>query len=351
MMKNIFDYSLASLEKEMIALNQKSFRAKQLYSWLYKKGIYDFSLMSDINKDFVQVLKDNYSLDLAKPEVFQESKDGTIKCLFTLKDNEKVEAVLMHYIYGYSVCVSSQVGCNMSCGFCASGLLKKKRNLSTYEMMSQVLFFDNYLKEKKGSRVSHIVIMGTGEPFDNYDNVLEFVRTVNCPFGLDIGARHITISTCGVVPKIRQFADEKLQVNLAISLHASNNTLRNILMPINKTYPLEELIPAIMEYEKKSNRQVTFEYIMIKKVNDSLVDCKALRDLIYPTHGYVNLIPYNPVIENGYQRSDDKIVNRFHNYLLDNGVKSTIRKEFGSDIDAACGQLRAKYEKITDQKK
>ncbi len=343
-MKNIFDYSYSSLEKEMIALNQKSFRAKQIYSWIYKKGVYNFDLMSDINKSFIETLKENYSTSLIDVEVMQESKDGTVKCLFKLEDGEKVEGVLMHYVYGYSVCVSSQVGCNMSCAFCASGLLKKKRNLKTSEMIAQVLYFDSYLK-KKGKSVTHVVIMGTGEPFDNYDNVLEFVKTLNCPYGLDIGARHITISTCGIVPKILQFADEKLQVNLAISLHASTNELRNILMPINKTYPLEELIPAVMEYEKKSNRQVTFEYILIKKINDSMVDCKNLRDLIYPTHGYVNLIPYNPVIENGYERSDNKIVNRFHNYLLDNGIKSTIRKEFGSDIDAACGQLRAKHEK------
>lgn len=343
-MKNIFDYSYSSLEKEMIALNQKSFRAKQIYSWIYKKGVYNFDLMSDINKSFIETLKENYSTSLIDVEVMQESKDGTVKCLFKLEDGEKVEGVLMHYVYGYSVCVSSQVGCNMSCAFCASGLLKKKRNLKTSEMIAQVLYFDSYLK-KKGKSVTHVVIMGTGEPFDNYDNVLEFVKALNCPYGLDIGARHITISTCGIVPKILQFADEKLQVNLAISLHASTNELRNILMPINKTYPLEELIPAVMEYEKKSNRQVTFEYILIKKINDSMVDCKNLRDLIYPTHGYVNLIPYNPVIENGYERSDNKIVNRFHNYLLDNGIKSTIRKEFGSDIDAACGQLRAKHEK------
>ena len=343
-MKSIFDYSYSSLEKEMVSLNQKSFRAKQIYSWLYKKGVYNFDLMSDINKSFIETLKENYSTSLIDVEVIQESKDGTVKCLFKLEDGEKVEGVLMHYVYGYSVCVSSQVGCNMSCAFCASGLLKKKRNLKTSEMIAQVLYFDSYLK-KKGKSVTHVVIMGTGEPFDNYDNVLEFVKTLNCPYGLDIGARHITISTCGIVPKILQFADEKLQVNLAISLHASTNELRNILMPINKTYPLEELIPAVMEYEKKSNRQVTFEYILIKKINDSMVDCKNLRDLIYPTHGYVNLIPYNPVIENGYERSDNKIVNRFHNYLLDNGIKSTIRKEFGSDIDAACGQLRAKHEK------
>ena len=249
----------------------------------------------------------------------------------------------MHYVYGYSVCISSQVGCNMSCAFCASGLLKKRRNLTSGEMIRQVLFFDEMLK-KENKRVSHVVIMGTGEPFDNYDNVLEFVKTINCPYGLEIGARHITISTCGVIPGIQRFKEENLQVNLAISLHAATDELRDKLMPINRIYPLSSLIPAIIQYEKKANRKVTFEYIMIKDVNDSFTDLKNLINLIYPTGGYVNLIPYNPVVENGFKRSDNKTVNRFHNYLLQHGVKSTIRKEFGSDIDAACGQLRAKHD-------
>lgn len=342
-MKDLYSYSFSSLKEEMLSIGEKEYRAKQLYSWIYKKGVKDFSLFSDISKNFISYLQDNYYLSSLKAEVVQKSSDGTIKCLFSLEDNQKVEAVLMHYVYGYSVCISSQVGCNMSCAFCASGLLKKRRNLTSGEMIRQVLFFDEMLK-KENKRVSHVVIMGTGEPFDNYDNVLEFVKTINCPYGLDIGARHITISTCGVIPGIQRFKEENLQVNLAISLHAATDELRDKLMPINRIYPLSSLIPAIIQYEKKSNRKVTFEYIMIKDVNDSFTDLKNLINLIYPTGGYVNLIPYNPVIENGFKRSDDKTVNRFHNYLLQHGVKSTIRKEFGSDIDAACGQLRAKHD-------
>ncbi len=342
-MKDLYSYSFSSLKEEMLSIGEKEYRAKQLYSWIYKKGVKDFSLFSDISKNFISYLQDNYYLSSLKAEVVQKSSDGTIKCLFSLEDNQKIEAVLMHYVYGYSVCISSQVGCNMSCAFCASGLLKKRRNLTSGEMIRQVLFFDEMLK-KENKRVSHVVIMGTGEPFDNYDNVLEFVKTINCPYGLEIGARHITISTCGVIPGIQRFKEENLQVNLAISLHAATDELRDKLMPINRIYPLSSLIPAIIQYEKKANRKVTFEYIMIKNVNDSFTDLKNLIKLIYPTGGYVNLIPYNPVIENGFKRSDDKTVNRFHNYLLQHGVKSTIRKEFGSDIDAACGQLRAKHD-------
>ncbi|MCI7220908.1 MAG: 23S rRNA (adenine(2503)-C(2))-methyltransferase RlmN, partial [Bacilli bacterium] len=287
-MKDLYSYSFSSLKEEMLSIGEKEYRAKQLYSWIYKKGVKDFSLFSDISKNFIAYLQDNYYLSSLKAEVVQKSSDGTIKCLFSLEDNQKVEAVLMHYVYGYSVCISSQVGCNMSCAFCASGLLKKRRNLTSGEMIRQVLFFDEMLK-KENKRVSHVVIMGTGEPFDNYDNVLEFVKTINCPYGLDIGARHITISTCGVIPGIQRFKEENLQVNLAISLHAATDELRDKLMPINRIYPLSSLIPAIIQYEKKANRKVTFEYIMIKDVNDSFTDLKNLINLIYPTGGYVNL--------------------------------------------------------------
>lgn len=324
-------------------MGQSSYRGKQIFTWLYRKGAKSFDQMSDVSKDFREVLKENFSFSLPTVDIKQESEDGTIKCLMKLSDGEKVETVLMHYDYGYSVCVSSQVGCNMSCAFCASGLLKKKRNLTPDEMLGQVLYFDNLLREK-GEHVTHTVIMGTGEPFDNYDNVMTFIRILNDPFALDIGARHISVSTCGVVPSILKFGKEGLQVNLAISLHASYNELRNKLMPINIAYPLEQLIPAIVQYGKDSNgRRVTFEYIMIKGVNDSLDDAKRLYKLIMPTFGYVNLIPYNPVMENGFERSDNKDVKAFHKYLLSKKVKSTIRKEFGADIDAACGQLRAKH--------
>jgi 23S rRNA (adenine2503-C2)-methyltransferase len=345
-MKSIYSFSLEELTAEMLRLGQSKFRSKQIFAWLYKKNASNFDEMSDISKDFREVLKANYDFNLPSPTITQESRDGTVKCLFKLDDGEEVESVLMHYIYGYSVCVTSEVGCNMGCAFCASGLLKKKRVLLPHEMLGQVIAFDKYLKKKDPALgVTHVVVMGTGEPFDNYDNVLSFVRIVNSPFGLDIGARHITISTCGIAPKIVKFGKEGLQVNLAISLHAPNDELRDKLMPINKAYPLEVLIPAIIQYQKDSGRRVTFEYILIKGVNDSIDEARELFNLIAPTFGYVNLIPYNPVMENGFERSPDENIELFHDFLLQKGVKSTIRKEFGSDIDAACGQLRAKYAK------
>ncbi|MDD7081421.1 MAG: 23S rRNA (adenine(2503)-C(2))-methyltransferase RlmN [bacterium] len=344
-MNSIYSYSLEELTKIMLAMGQSAYRGKQIFSWLYKKRVKSFDEMNDISLSFREELKKNFDFFLPTIDVMEKSKDGTIKCLFKLRDGERVEGVLMHYVYGYSVCVSSQVGCNMSCAFCASGLLKKKRNLTPDEMLGQVLAFDEILR-KDGNHVTHCVVMGTGEPFDNYDNVLSFIRILNSPFALDIGARHITVSTCGVVPSILRFGKEGLQVNLAISLHAPTNELRDKLMPINKAYPLEKLIPAIIQYGNDSNgRRVTFEYILIKGVNDSIEDAKKLERLIRPTFGFVNLIPYNPVVENGYERADDESVTLFHNYLLSKKVKSTIRKEFGSDIDAACGQLRAKYER------
>lgn len=344
-MNSIYSYSLEELTKIMLVMGQSAYRSKQIFSWLYKKRVKSFDEMNDISLSFREELKKNFDFFLPTIDVMEKSKDGTIKCLFKLRDGERVEGVLMHYVYGYSVCVSSQVGCNMSCAFCASGLLKKKRNLTPDEMLGQVLAFDEILR-KDGNHVTHCVVMGTGEPFDNYDNVLSFIRILNSPFALDIGARHITVSTCGVVPSILRFGKEGLQVNLAISLHAPTNELRDKLMPINKAYPLEKLIPAIIQYGNDSNgRRVTFEYILIKGVNDSIEDAKKLERLIRPTFGFVNLIPYNPVVENGYERADDESVTLFHNYLLSKKVKSTIRKEFGSDIDAACGQLRAKYER------
>lgn len=346
-MTSIYQYSLEELTDLMLNMNQSKFRAKQIYSWLYQKRVTSFDAMSDISKDFRNKLKETFNFDLPTISVLEESKDGTVKALMRLEDGEEVEAVLMHYIYGYSVCVSSEVGCNMACQFCASGLLKVKRKLKSHEMLGQVLCFDRYLKQKDPSlSVTHVVVMGTGEPFDNYDNVLSFIRTINSQAGLAIGARHITVSTCGIVPGILKFGKEGLQVNLAISLHAPNDALRDKLMPINKAYPLEKLIPAVIQYGKDSNnRRVTFEYILIKDVNDSIQCARELYNLIAPTFGYVNLIPYNPVRENGLQRSSDSQIELFHNFLLQKHVKSTIRKEFGSDISAACGQLRAKYAK------
>ncbi|HBD06207.1 MAG TPA: 23S rRNA (adenine(2503)-C(2))-methyltransferase RlmN [Firmicutes bacterium] len=343
--KNIYGISLEELEQEMLALGQKAYRAKQLFSWLYVKNAKSFDEMSDISIKFREVLKERYTMDL--PEVFikRVSNDGTIKLLLKMFDGEKIETVLMPYNYGNATCISTQVGCNMNCFFCASGLLKKKRDLTTEEMVGQVLVLNKMLSEMiDGKPVTHIVVMGTGEPFDNYDNVMRFVRIVNSQFGLAIGARHITVSTSGVIPGILRYGKEGLQINLAISLHAPNNELRNKLMPINRKYPLEQLMEAVIQYGKDSNdRRVTYEYIMIEDFNDSMECCDQLIELIKPTYGYVNLIPYNNVVENRYKRSSNNRIHRFHDKLMKSGIKTTIRKEFGADIEAACGQLRAKY--------
>lgn len=343
---NMYGLTLEQLSAQMTALGQKTYRGKQLYSWLYKKDVKTFDEMSDVAKDFRKVLNEKYSLAL--PTVFtrQNSEDGTIKLLLQLADGQKIETVLMHYVYGDAICITSEIGCNMGCQFCASGLLKKVRGLSAGEMMGQLIVVNRLLKADNDSRrVTHIVVMGTGEPFDNYDAVMDFVRTANCQFGLGIGARHITVSTSGVVPGILRYGKEGIQINLAVSLHAPNNDVRNILMPINKVYPLEVLIPAVMQYYKDSGREVTFEYIMIQDINDTNDCLEQLIRLVRPTHGFVNLIPYNEVMENDFRRSSNNRIHIFQDALLGAGIKSTIRKEFGTDIDAACGQLRARYDK------
>ena len=343
-MTNLFSYSLPKLEDLMLFIGQKKYRATQIFKWIYKKRVTNFDEMSDVSLSFREFLKDNYTLD--KPKIFkkQVSSDGTIKLLLELKDGNKIETVLMRYNYGNVACVSSEVGCNMGCCFCASGLLKKKRELTVDELVGQVLVLDDLLKSEN-KRVTHVVVMGTGEPFDNYDNVLDFIRILNHPHGLAIGARHITVSTCGIVDKIKKYAHEGLQINLAISLHAPNDQLRNKIMPINFKYNLTELMEAVKYYEKVANRRVTFEYILLKGVNDSKENALELVNLIKGTLAYVNLIPFNPVEELKYKRSDSKTVHQFLDILMKNNVTATIRKEFGTDIDAACGQLRAKNEK------
>lgn len=342
-MVNIYGLTLEQLTEEMLALNQKSYRAKQLFSWLYVKKANSFDEMSDVSKSFRDVLKERYYIK--KPSIFLKrvSEDGTTKLLLLLEDGEKVETVLMPYNYGNAICISSQVGCSMGCAFCASGLLKKTRNLTSAEMVGQILAMNDMLQEEGRNPISHIVVMGTGEPFDNYDNTIAFIRIANSQFGLAIGARHITVSTCGLVPGILKYGKEGLQVNLAISLHAPNDELRQRIMPIAKAYPLEELIEALVQYGEDSGRRVTYEYIMISDFNDSLEQADELIKLIRPTFGYVNLIPYNDVVENEFKRSSNNRIHRFHDRLLQAGIKATIRKEFGSDIEAACGQLRAKY--------
>jgi len=342
-MRFIYDLTYDELNVWVLAQGQKSYRTKQIYQWLYQKRATAFEQMSDLSKDMIALLNQHFHLNPLQLVKRQQSSDGTVKCLFKLTDGSLVETVLMIYDYGNSVCVTSQVGCNMGCTFCASGLIKKSRDLSSGEIVAQVTAIQREL-DQKGERVSHIVIMGAGEPFDNYHNVMRFLRTVNHNHGLAIGARHLTVSTCGIVPRINDFANERTQFNLAISLHAPNDELRSRLMPINRAYPLSELMGALKNYSEQNNRRITFEYILLKGVNDQDEHVKQLADLVRGMNAYVNLIPYNVVDEHGYKQVDFASALRFYDKLTKSGVKCTLRQEHGADIDAACGQLRAKHE-------
>lgn len=337
-MKTIYDYSLEGLTEYFKTINQKPFRAKQVFSWLYQKQVQNFSDMSDLAKDLREHLEETFVIDVVTMKEKQVSKDGTIKYLFALADDSLIETVLMQHEYGKSLCVTSQVGCNMQCRFCASGLLKRQRNLSAGEIVGQIMKVQQDLQE----RISHVVVMGTGEPFDNYDQVMEFVRIINHPHGLAIGARHITISTCGLIPKILKYSKEGLQTNLAISLHAPNDMIRDELMPINKVYPMDDLREALKQYIEATNRRITFEYILLDGINDSLVCARQLSHYVKGLNAYVNLIPYNSVDEHGYQPSSKETIEAFKNELLRLKINVTVRKEHGRDIDGACGQLRAK---------
>jgi 23S rRNA (adenine2503-C2)-methyltransferase len=341
-MKSLYDFNYEEMSELALEHGWKKFRGHQIFQWLYRKRVTSIDDMSDLSKDTREVLKENYQLKPLELRDKQVSSDGTCKYLFALEDGSLIESVLMQFDYGKSICVTSQVGCNMACAFCASGLTKKKRNLTSGEMVAQVLYVQQDL-DKTQDRLSHIVVMGTGEPFDNYENVMNFLSTVNHDRGLGIGARHITISTCGVVPKIYEFSKEHTQYNLAVSLHAPNNELRNELMPINKAYPLEELMKAIHQYASENNRRLTFEYILLKGVNDQKVHVDQLAKLMKGLNAYVNLIPYNAVDENGFKGVKYEEAMVFYDALMKKGVRCTIRKEHGADIDAACGQLRVKH--------
>ena len=338
-MNNIYNYSLEDLEKYFINNNEKKFKAQQIYEWLYKKRITSFDDMSNIKKETIDMLKKDFVIE--RLEIISKLQDKDVsKYLFKLSDENKIEAVLMNHDYGNSLCVSSQVGCNMGCAFCESGRLKKVRNLNPYEMVLQILQIEKDLN----IRISHIVLMGIGEPFDNYDNIIKFIDIINNPKGIDIGARHITVSTCGIVPKIKEFMDNGKQVNLAISLHAPNNELRNKLMPINKVYNINLLIDTIKEYISKTNRRVTFEYIMLNNINDTDNNAQELSNLLKGINCYVNLIPYNETSHIEFKKSSKEQILRFYDILKKNGINVTIRKEFGSKVMAACGQLRSHYE-------
>lgn len=336
-MNNIFNYKLSDLEDYFVALGEKKFKARQIYDWLYKKQVYDFKDMTNIKKDLIDKLAENFNTDMIKIVKKQEDKTAS-KYLFKLFDDNYIEAVLMYHDYGISVCVSSQVGCNMGCKFCESGRLKKVRNLETYEMVEQILLIEQDIKQ----RISSVVIMGIGEPFDNYNNVLNFIKIINSDLGIAIGARHITVSTCGLIPKIKEFSNENIQVNLAVSLHAPNNALRNKIMPINKAYPLKDLIVTLKEYIKKTNRRVTIEYVILDKVNDSRENALELANLLKGMNVYVNLIPYNETNNLDFKKSDRSNILKFYDTLKKQKINVTIRKEFGANIDGACGQLRSK---------
>lgn len=333
---------------------EKKFRASQIWDWLYKKRVQSFDEMTNISKDFIALLNENFVVNPLKQRIVQESADGTVKYLFELPDGMLIETVLMRQYYGLSVCVTTQVGCNIGCTFCASGLIKKQRDLNNGEITAQIMLVQKYFDERgQGERVSHIVVMGIGEPFDNYTNVLKFLRTVNDDNGLAIGARHITVSTSGLAHKIREFANEGVQVNLAVSLHAPNNELRSNIMRINRSFPLEKLFAAIEYYIETTNRRVTFEYIMLNGVNDTPENAQELADLTKKIRklSYVNLIPYNPVSEHDqYSRSPKERVEAFYDVLKKNGVNCVVRQEHGTDIDAACGQLRSNTMKRDRQK-
>lgn len=340
MMRSIFDLNLKDLEQYLIDSNLKPFRAKQIFKWLYEKRAASFFAMSDISKDLQNQLNNDFVIETLNIKEHQISKDGTQKFLFALNDGSLIESVLMVFEYGYSACLSSQIGCNMGCSFCASGLLKKQRDLSAGEIVCQALTIQRVL-DKDNERLGNIVIMGTGEPFDNYDNVMKALSIINSPYGLQIGSRHISISTCGLVPGILRFSKEGLQYNLAISLHAPNDELRSSLMPINKVYPLKDLFAALKEYSELNNRRLTFEYLLLKGINDSKKQADEIKELLKGLNAYINLIPYNSVKEKDYEASSEERALRFYDMLKKNGVAVTLRQKKGDDIDAACGQLRA----------
>jgi 23S rRNA (adenine2503-C2)-methyltransferase len=341
MKKNIYGYNLEDLQEYCVAIGDKKFRGTQIFEWLYQHKASSFEDMSNLSLNFRNKLVKDFDIESFKSTQVFPSKDGTVKFLFELLDGNLIETVLMPQKYGNSVCVTTQVGCNLGCRFCASGKLRKVRNLSAGEIVAQVLAVNAYLAEKE-ERVSHVVIMGIGEPFDNYDNVMKFIRIINHAKGLAIGARHITVSTAGLVDKILVFADEGIQVNLAVSLHSADNELRSKLMPVNKRFPLDKLMNSVRAYIRKTNRRVTFEYILMKGINDSAEDAENLCKMLKGVNCYVNLIPYNSIGKNDYQRSPKDVVLKFYDILKKHNIQVTIRREFGHDIEAACGQLRAK---------
>ncbi len=338
MKKQLRGYDPGALKAWLSEQGEKPFRAGQIFSWV-QKGISSFDEMSNISKGLRQTLAEAFILDNVKIIKRLDSQDKTRKYLLSMHDGEIIEAVLMRYKHGNSICVSTQVGCRMGCSFCASTLGGMTRNLEAAEILGQIMVIQNDI----GERISNIVLMGSGEPLDNYDEVMQFLRLVNHADGLNISMRHITLSTCGLVDQIKRLADEKLQLTLAISLHAVSDEKRNSLMPVNKKYNLDSLLEACRYYTKQTGRRITFEYALIQGENDHASEAKALAKRLRGLLCHVNLIPINPVEERGYKASSNASISSFQKVLKDAGIETTIRRELGSDINAACGQLRAQH--------
>ena len=337
-MKNIKDYTLEELKEELKSLGEKPFRAEQIFSWIYKEQVKSFDEMTNLSLSLREKLKEEYTLCNYNIIRKQESSDGTKKYLFDVLDGNAIETVLMEYHHGKTICVSSQIGCKMGCKFCASTGIPFVRSLSSGEIVEQIIA----VEQDMGDRISNIVFMGIGEPLDNYENVIKAIRIINHPKGLNIGARHISVSTSGLVPKIYDLAKENIPCTLSISLHASNNEKRSAMMPVNNAYPVEELIKACKDYITTTNRRISFEYALAKDNNDNLEDAKELIKLLKGMLCHVNLIPINKIENGKFTKSTNENIIKFRDYLNEHGIVATIRRELGSDIDAACGQLRRK---------
>lgn len=338
MKKNIKNYDLDNLKEELKLLGEKPFRAEQIFKWIYQDKVTSFDEMTNISIDLRKKLDENYTLGLFKIVKKLESVDGTKKYLFDVQDGDGnlIESVLMQYHHGYTICVSSQIGCKMGCKFCASTGIPFSRNLEAGEIVEQLLAIERDSQIK----ISNIVFMGIGEPLDNYENVMESIKILNNQKGLNIGARHISISTSGLVPKIYDLADRQMQCTLSISLHSSNNKTRSEMMPVNNSYPIEELMKACKYYIEKTNKRISFEYALAKDNNDNLNDARDLVKLLKGMLAHVNLIPINKIEDGKYTKSTNENIIKFRDYLNDHGIVATIRRELGSDISAACGQLR-----------
>ena len=341
-MQDIKNLKLEDLEQLLRSWRQHSFRARQIFAWIYQKGAEEFEQMSDLPLELRKRLKDNFYLFGLRLIKILTAKDGTEKFLFELKEKKLLEAVSIPAKGRITGCISTQVGCKFGCSFCASGLSGFKRNLTCGEMLEEVLYLKNHSKNKK---ITHVVFMGNGEPLDNYDNVLGAVRIINSGYAFNIGARRITISSCGIIPGIEKLSKEGLQIELSISLHAADNKRRSQLLPVNKKYPLPDLISACREYIKNTNRQITFEYILLKDINSTLQDAQNLSKILKNLNCKVNLIPCNPIKELKVQPPNKLEILLFKDYLLKAGIKTTLRRPRGEDIEAACGQLRLRYEK------